>query len=89
MKRSRFEYGLNLLGLLISALGVFGNVLNGVDNLLTSLLNLVRDAVTLLRLLPKENTGDLGCADAEEEEVDGSEAVACVSFNLVACVCTD
>lgn len=59
------------------------------DNLLTSLLDLLRDAVTLLGLLPKEDAGDLGCADAEEEEVDGSEAVACVSFSLVASVCTD
>jgi hypothetical protein len=64
----------NLLGVLNGTLGVLSNGLKLSTLLLASLLDLLRDSVTLLSLLPEENARDLCCANTEEEEVDGSKA---------------
>jgi hypothetical protein len=64
----------NLLGVLIGTLGVLSDGLKLSTLLLASLLEFLRDGVTLLGLLPEKNARDLCCADAEEEEVDGSKA---------------
>jgi hypothetical protein len=65
---------LDLLGVLNGTLGVLSDGLKLSTLLLASLLDLLGDSVTLLSLLPEEDTRDLCCANAEEEEVDGSEA---------------
>lgn len=67
---------LNLLGVLISALGVLSDGLKLSALLLASLLEFLGDRIALLSLLPEEDTRDLCCADAEEKEVDRSEAVS-------------
>ena len=64
----------NLLGVLVGTLGVLSNGLKLSTLLLASLLEFLRDGVTLLSLLPEEDTRDLCCADAEEKEVYGSKA---------------
>ena len=64
----------NLLGVLVGTLGVLSDGLELSALLLASLLDFLRDGVALLSLLPEEDTRDLCCADAEEEEVDGSKA---------------
>lgn len=64
----------NLLGVLDGALGVLSDGLKLSTLLLASLLDLLGDGVTLLSLLPEKDTRDLCCANAEEEEVDGSKA---------------
>lgn len=71
----------NLLGVLIGTLGVLSNGLKFSTLLLASLLEFLRDGVTLLSLLPEEDTRDLCCADAEEKEVDGSKAT-CIQSAL-------
>lgn len=80
MVRRRVGEGcLNLLGVLNGALRIFSNSLKLSALLLASLLEFLRNGVTLLSLLPEEDTRDLCCADAEEKEVDGSEAVSSLS----------
>ena len=64
----------NLLGVLNGTLRVLSNGLELSTLLLASLLDFYSDSVTLLSLLPEKDTRDLCCADAEQKEVDGSEA---------------
>jgi hypothetical protein len=64
----------NLLGVLVGTLGVLCDGLELSTLLLASLLEFLGDGITLLGLLPEKNTRDLCCANAEEQEVDGSKA---------------
>lgn len=66
---------LSLLGLLKSTLWVLDNLLKTLGLSLGGALELIDDRVALEAGLVHEDTGDLGGTDAEEEEVDGSEAV--------------